>query len=217
MNGKTRISREWKIIIIVLSVILLGTLGFIYWDSFRQIEPVVTKDDDTADVVVPETPNIDTDVTPIPEVTAEEEQPSTASANVFAIPQWNIQGDYVVNHPAEYEIVVGGEALFTSSDLTDNCVGFTVASVFRRTGDQLISSIGNGFVGLSGAETVSDYYLSHTAGVSGDIKHIGEYYYIFVTPQTTCYQTGSTKADATVTRVATDLYSYFATFKAIEL
>lgn len=215
MNEKVSIGREWKIIIIILSVALLGTLGYIFVDSFRVTEPIANTDDNTTEKVTTQTPVADTEVTTPPETVVDGEQSSTASINVFPITQWDIQGDYVVNHPADYEIVAGGEVLFTSSDLTGSCADFTVASVFRRTGDQLISSIGHGFVGQSGNETVSDFYVSHTVGVNGDIKHIGEYYYIFVEPETSCFQTGVSTPDAIATRVATDIYNYFITFRAI--
>ena len=195
------------VIIIFLAVILIGFIGYIFYQNFNQSKsadvikqpiseitpaPIETPTDN---VIVPETPT-----TPI----------NSNDPNVLIIAGWNIKGLYTGSHIVNYQIISSSYIQFTSDDLTGSCADYKLGFIYRRTGDQLISTIGEfGFDNSVKNMTVSKYYTQGNAKVKANTKHIGNYYYIYVSPQASC------STDNTATNIANDVFGFFKTLQSL--
>ena len=198
------------VVIVILAVVLVGFLGYIFYQNSNQPKPVVVVDQPTTTPTP--TPN-PTPVTPnpggstVPEVAVD---PIAANdPNALTIAGWGIKGLYLGSHMVNYQIISGSYIQFTSDDLTGSCADYKLGFIHRRTADQLIASVGEfGFDNSLKDKTVSQYYNQANANQKVNLKHIGNYYYIYVSPQAPC------SADGVAPAISNDVFGYFKTLQA---
>lgn len=186
------------IVIVILVIALLGTLGFVFWQNYVKV-------DDSGKVSLVDN-----------EKTTNEESDSGKAAvdnnEYLSISEWGIKGTYTGAHALEYTIADNVFLSFKSSDLTGGCSDFMVAGISRYTGDQLMKDISP--FDINTMTTVSEFYAVDNIGTYSGNKHIGDYYYVYVSPQAGCYQNGTT-ADATALQISNDAHEYFTTIKSL--
>lgn len=189
------------IIVIILAVALVGTLGFVFWQNFVQPKTSVTQSNST-------NKSSTSAVTPAVETPVEDK-------NTLKITDWGIKGVYNGTHPVKYNIVSDSETTFTSSDLTGGCNGFVAFTLRRFKGDVAMSNqLGLG-VGDYGNKTVSEVFATDSFSQYGGNKHIGNYYYVFISPQQGCSQSVSDPQGPIALKVSDDVHTFFGTLTAI--
>lgn len=215
-NIKNQSGSAVLIAIIILAVALLGAVGYIAYQEFsksNEPEAVEVEDETTVETTVvaePETTVETTVATTTPTTVATTTTVSntkTGNEN-FAITQWGVTGHYESSYPAEYLIATASRTGFTSSALTGRCAGETVGSIHRLAAEELYPS-------FDSTQTVSQLFISGNETQKSNIKHIGSYYYVYVSPQAACVQAGSTTADPIFVSLGNSIRDYFSTLVAV--
>lgn len=196
------------VVIVILTVVLVGFLGYIFYQSSNQPKPVAVVDQPVS-TTIPTTTETPIDNTVIvPETVVD--PISSNDPNALTITGWNIKGLYTGSHMVNYQIISSNYIQFTSDDLTGSCADYKLGFIYRRAGDQLIASVGEfGFDNTLKDTTVSQYYAQADANAKANIKHIGSYYYIYVSPQAPC------SSDGVAPAISSDVFGYFKTLQAV--
>jgi hypothetical protein len=198
------------VIIIVLIVALLGILGFVYWQNFLQPKST-TKSNNSTSTSTP-TPQTNSPTTTPPTVVED--------INTLKINEWNIKGIYKGSHPIKYTIEDGGYyhtkyyATFTSDDLNGACSGWSVGDIVQLTGDLKVKSVFPGLGYLSDDRTVAEEYAVDKVSGWMPHKHIGDYYYVYVSPQQGCDQTENDSNKDISIQATSDVSEFFDSLEA---
>lgn len=152
-------------------------------------------------------PTTSSTTTTTPTTTTTTPNTKTGDEN-FEITQWGVTGYYNGSYQAEYLITGGTVASFTSSDLTGNCTDRIVGIIQKLSADETYPSVGS-------TQTVEEVYYSGNEVQRSNIKFIGSYYYVYISPQVACYQTGSTTPDPIYMNVSDAIHDYFDTLVAV--
>jgi len=200
MTKKTQSGSAHLIIIIALAVVLIGTLGFVFWQNFMQPKTVSVQNNKTDTTI-----KTDTTLTT---------QPPVVDKNTLELTTWGIKGIYNGTHTIGYSMSDASHLRFTSSDLAGVCSDYSVGGIARYTGDELMSDV-SPVSGDAGNKKVSEFYAADGFTQFSGNKHIGKYYYVWVSPQQGCYQSGSDTPDATATKISDDAHEFFKTLTAI--
>ncbi len=186
------------IIIIILSVALIGSLGFVFYQNYMQ-----PKTNNEADVS-----------SPVEEVPVD----ANEDPNTLAIADWEIDGVYNGEHEIDFKIVDVSshqQAYFTSSDLSGACSNWQLVNINKYSGSDVVGSMGHVAIEPT---SIADYYNSnpnaHT-GADAFIKKIGENYYFYSVARTDTCATDDEANGAILTQVISDIHDYFLTLQAI--
>lgn len=129
------------------------------------------------------------------------------------ISEWSIKGKYKGSLPIKYTYF--GFDININVDSTDACSLYYAGSISRYSGDKKLST------NLAAAEDDDRTYAEYFAkdGTSGfgvsSSKHIGNYYYIIILPNTGCYDSTNPEYKASYKQAAKDVLDYFNTLEAI--
>lgn len=218
MKKKNQKGSATIVIVIILALGLIGTVSYFAWQKLTANKETVaietdqseqTEDDfiSNSDIDVHDVNSSDTTTTtnPIPTTNTPAVTNTKTGNENFPITQWGVTGYYNSNLPAEYLINSSQVASFTSSSLTGACAGKSVGLIEQMNGSEVFSRVGGS------TDTVSQVFASgHT-----NVKKIGIKYYVYISPQQACYQTGTTTPDATYLNASDAIHQYFTTLVAI--
>lgn len=159
------------VVIIILVVALLGVLGFVFWQNF--VNKPVTKTADTSQTT--STTKSQSDKTLVISGWAVEGNYTDTSVDFVATPGTSFGTDVVNLTDSKLASVAGCEK--------NNATGY----ISRLTGDAQINSDG-----LTASERYDDFVKtgSDNNGYFA-ISHVGNYYYMYTSPQAGCSTDGS--------------------------
>lgn len=176
------------IAIIILTVALIGTLGFVYWQNFGQVEEV-------------EKTYVETNANEV------------SNDNFYTISEWGVKGVWNEDYAVKPISLTNGLLSLTTDNLTGSCIGFEVGRIARLAGNEIVG-------GTNSTTTASqEYVVDKIAEFSGN-KKIGEYYYVYSSPQQGCYQADangsfSQSADPLTIQSSEKVHDFFASLKEI--
>ncbi len=145
------------VIIIVLAILLLGVLGFVFWQNFMNKPATTTKTDNT-------TQSVSTD--------------TSSKDKTLSVTEWGVKGTYQSDTTYGYAIDQYGLLHFTDPKLSAAC-SQELSDISRATANELpiLSGTGNSL-------TAQEVYDQQTN--QGPAAHVGDYYYFFVHAQSAC-------------------------------
>lgn len=172
------------VVIIALVVAVLGLLGFVFWNNFLNKKPATTASTNT------------TSTTQTNQATA---------AHTLAIKDWGVEGNYI-DASVDFVSVIDSASDANTADITDSKLAtingcqeaYAAGLISRMTADQQI---------YPGTETASQRYDEFVKTNNNNdgyfaISHVGNYYYMYTSPQASCTDDVTARAIQTAASLA---------------
>jgi len=144
------------IIIIALSLALIGTLSFVYWNNF--IQPKTTESNELS---VDDSLNEAVD-----------------STEYFSIDQWGIKGIYNGRYGIQYQLKTSTSSTeyieLSSSDVVEECTGRILNTISKYSAGDVIGGFGHMAIGEP--NTAEYFYNSNQFGPN--MRKVGDNYYL---------------------------------------
>ena len=211
-NKNKQFGSSYVIVVITLSVIILGLIGFIIWRNFGQSKQSnQSSTTNVSNTAKTETSNAktQTSTTNVADETDSSPTADDSSVKYFAIDFWNIKGVYSGSHYLSYSISDNNTLFFDSSELPASCTE-GVARIKRFSADEYTSGYPATTQSGSSDKKASEAFEKNAYSDNGGNKKVGDYYYVLTTPMQYC---ADTKSEVLQKTIFADVLEYFKTLK----
>ena len=192
MSKKNQQGSAHLTVIIILVAVILGLLGFVFYQNFMQ-QPIQVTDNSI----------LNTSETPVI---------SEVDPNTFTITQWGIKGIYDGQYTLEYTLKTAFDSsdyiALTSPDVDQRCLGRELLLISKYSANDVIG--GHGHLAIENPKTAAYFYSINY--FKDEMVKAGDNYYVLDQGVTdSCPGDGTTVED----QLLSDIKKFFSTLQVI--